>query len=81
MGLKEKLLDYIAVEKTLSRTELTNLVRKWGYEKSNAERRMRDLCEEQPIRRYDANGKEVMFSRWICYWKLTGKIKKSTVLK
>lgn len=80
-SLRAKLLDYIIAYQRLARTELTKLAREWGYEKSNCERRMRELCEDYPIKRYDAEGKEVKHSHWICYWKLTGKIKPKTIFK
>lgn len=80
MSLKELLLEYLILNKKLYRQELSKLVKKWQYEKSNAERRLRELCEEYPIKRYDIDNKEVLGSSWICYWQI-GKIKKSLILK
>jgi len=79
MSLKTKLLDYLVSNKRLYRKDLTELVKKWHYEKSNAERRMRELCEQFPVKRFDQDGKEVIQSKWICYWELKGKIPKSVI--
>lgn len=78
-SLSGLLLHYLIVQKKLFRNKLGELVQEWGYEKSNAERRMRELCESYPVKPYDNFGNVVEDSSWISYWKLTDKIKPSTI--
>lgn len=79
-SLKDKLIEYLISNKTLYRKELTDLVKKLGYEKSNAERRLRELCDNHDLKKFNSDNKEAKHSEWICYWKL-GKIKPKTIFR
>ena len=78
-SLASRLLQYLLAHKKITRTEVRQLAKKWDYMESNAERRMRELCEDYPIRPFDVDGKPIKDSSWIACWKLVGKVRGSVV--
>jgi len=76
---KSKLIDYLITHKKITRRQIKEFARKWRVEPDTLTRRMRELCNDYKIVRYDDNDTPVSQSRHIAYWVLVKAPKRSEV--
>lgn len=80
-SLKGLLLSELIANKKITRTMVRSIAQAEHKMESNAERRMREICEEYPVYPYNIENKLCDNSAFIAYWRLVGKIKPTTVFK
>lgn len=71
-SLKQILTDTLRIRKILSREELKQLCRDYGFEESNGERRMRSENNTVPHIKLNILKKPCKVNEWVAYYKWDG---------